>query len=174
MTINELLDKYNILSEKMNRLRNMFESGVSLIDSSEEQMLIESQEYPIYYNIGKKEKSLIDNVNSNYDEEIGKIFERPNSIEFVLNDNEIKNDGSAVLFDNVFKIDGFEFVGWHLRVGVFNKRYVLTEKGKFIDKEKYNSKRNGALKVFKVGDNIPVLPFDNLSNVVAEAVWKKI
>ena len=168
-----LLDKYTVLKEKMNRLRNILEDGISLVDLSDYDVLIQSQVYPMYYNIGKKMKSLTDNVNSNYSEDIGKLFLRPNSIEFVLNDNDVKNDGHSCFYDNVFKIDGFKFIGWRLRISIFGIKYVLTEKNKFINKDNYDLKKHGTLKVFNVGDKIPVIPFDGILNVVAEGVWEK-
>lgn len=168
-----LLDKYNILKDKMDRLRNVLNDGISLVDLSDYDMLIQSQIYPMYYNIGKKMKSLTDNVNSNYSEDIGMLFERPNSIELVLNDNDIKNDGNSCFYDNVFKIDGFKFIGWRLRISIFGLKYVLSDKNKFINKDKYDMKKHGTLKVFNVGDKIPVIPFDGILNVVAEGVWEK-
>ena len=170
---NRISLRYEILNERLKRLFLNVNNSIALFGLEDDRILLESQKYDIYYNIGKKEKSLIDNVRDDFNEDVGQIFVRPNSIELVLNDNEITNDGSAVFIDNVFKINGFNFIGWKLRINTYNNCYIVLNNGKFIEKNNYIFKKHGSVKVYKIGDNLPVIPFENVMNVVCEGVWEE-
>lgn len=133
-----------------------------------------NQEFPLFYNIGKKAKSLTDNLSSQYNENMGKLFIRPNSLEFLPVDSKIKNDGSAKLHDNIFKINGFRFKGWRLRVKVENRNFLMLENGTFIDRNEYRKEKHGSCKIFHSGEPMPVINLNCIKNCVAEAQWDSL
>lgn len=167
----ELLKKYNDLSVKLNNVYELLRQATGFIPVDELGADIKNQKFPIYYNIGRKTRSLENNVASNYRKEMGQIVIRPNSLELIPVNNIIRNDGSATVHDNVFRVQGYRFCGWRLRVAVGEARFLLLENGEYVSKTEYNAKTHGACRIFAPGEKFPIQNLYGVANCVAEAVW---
>lgn len=179
-TIQQDKKNYDALLQKYNALEQKYISTYSKMIKIAEEMSIESflsekmeQKFPIFYNIGKAARSLTDNVAATYREDMGQIIVHARSIELVPKVSSIQNNGTAKFHENVFKIDGFQFNGWRVRVGIGDRRYLLLENDTFIARDEYKSNIHGSYKVYKPGEIIPILPLSNICNCVFEGDWEK-
>lgn len=75
--------------------------------------------------------------------------------------------------DNSFARRGYAPKGWKLRVRIDREWFWYLEDGSLALKETYKKDENPAVKCFKEGEDIPILPVNHISLMVAEAVWKK-
>ena len=121
--VNELLEKRRAVSERflLNALDVAKQQPHPVKDCSIDKM---NQQYVMLYNIGKQIKSR-DSILPEYLPLSDRFIERTNSIEFKK--GKIKNDTSNVFDSCCFKIDGFEFAGYRLRVNFDYQNYYLLE-----------------------------------------------
>lgn len=131
-----------------------------------------SQMFSMFYNIGKKQKSIQDNVLPEFQEKRDALFVRTNSIEFLQ--GKVTNDGSYRLHENVFQVEGFRFVGWRIRVHVDYHKFYLLDDGTFQEVESYRKHPRKAAKVCAPGANIPIIPLNRIQTCIAEAVWAPV
>ena len=87
---------------------------------------------------------------------------------------KIENSGLNIFHENVFKIDGLQFVGYRVRVHVDYHRFYLLEDGSFQESASYHEKPKAKCKIFKEGDTIPVFPINRITACIAECVWKAL
>lgn len=175
----ETIDNWEIVKEKLETRRKESEYFIlNAITIAKQQphpvkdylTAKKAQHFPIYYNIGKKKKSLQENVRAEYQSQRETLFIRKNSIEFLQ--GKIENNGSSLFHENVFQIENQEFVGWRIRVHADYHRFYLLEDDSFQERESYLKKPRKPCKIFRVGESIPVFPINRIQVCVAEAVWK--
>ena len=128
-----------------------------------------SQQFSLFYNIGRAQKSLEKNILDEYKNEKDKLFVRANSVEYLH--GKITNDGICCFRKSMFKVDGFRFDGWRLRMHLDYHRFYMLEDGSFQEVDAYKEKANMPAAVFEPGDPIPVLPCNRIQLIVAEGVW---
>lgn len=128
-----------------------------------------TQRFPMYYNIGKKKKSLQEYVIPEYQSKNDQLFIRKNSIEFFQ--GKIVNDGLTCFHENVFQIEKSRFAGWRLRIHVDYHRFYLLEDGSFQESTSYWKTPRKPCKIFQPGDFIPSFPLNRIQVCVAEATW---
>lgn len=127
------------------------------------------QSYKMFYNIGRKHKSVQDNILPAYQGKKDSIFVRKNSVEYLQ--GKVTNDGSSTLHENVFRIPNLEFQGWRIRVHLDYHKFYLLEDGTFQEVTEHKENPRAKCMVLKAGEPIPVIPLNRIQLCVAEAVW---
>ena len=167
----------SISDSKSNYIRQVKELQKKLEELQEthrKALLLQSLKYKIFYNIGKICNTVDDHLNTNYSEEVGKILVRKKSIELLPAQNIIVNNGTYTFLDNIFRFEGLQFKGWRLRVMIDGNHFLMLENGTYIERNNYDLKKCGPLKIFKPHETLPVIQLDRVNVIVFEAVWDKM
>ena len=127
------------------------------------------QSYKMFYNIGRKHKSVQDNILPAYQGKKDSIFVRKNSVEYLQ--GKVTNDGSSTLHENVFRIPNLVFQGWRIRVHLDYHKFYLLEDGTFQEITEHKEQPRAKCMVLQAGEPIPVIPLNRIQLCVAEAVW---
>lgn len=179
--IPDVIDSWDVVREKLDKRRKESEYFImnALTVAQQQPHPVKdyleakkNQVFNMWYNIGKKKKSINDNVLPQYRAKTKSLFVRKNSVEYLQ--GKIKNDGSTALHANVFQVENMRFVGWRIRVHVDYHKFYLLEDGSFRAVDAYwaDQEPEVACRVFAPGEPIPVIDLNRIQSCVAEGVWE--
>lgn len=125
--------------------------------------------YNIYYNSGAYL-----NINADgYETYEGNLKKLSSGSWEYLSADIMTNDGNSRLRKNEFQRVGATFAGWRLRFKVDNRWFWYLKDGSFVLKSEYTKGHHPAIRKFKDCDTIPYIPVNQISLVVAEALWEE-
>ncbi len=124
--------------------------------------------YRVLYNSGSASGKII----STWDTEHGTVKHLSSGTqEYVPAETEKKiNDGTSCLDQNRFAWPHYHFVGWKLRIKIDNRWFWYLEDGTLTVKNDAVKQEN--LKIFNNGEVLPYIPVNQISLMIADAIWK--
>ena len=127
--------------------------------------------YRLLYNSGKKSSNYV----ADYDiAKGGKLTQLPSgSVEYCPAEPAY-NTGKDHLMKNKFSYDGYQFVGWKIRIKAKKHWYWYMEDGSLELKDDNYKKGNVPIKIFSDEESIPIIFSDEIEVAVAEAVWRSV
>lgn len=126
--------------------------------------------YPVSYNSRLKNMPFT----SCYNESEGKFkLLESGTFEYRVSGKLYTNNGTEHFLKNGFRLEGYQFKGWNIRIRIDNRWFWLLSDGTLKLKESYNAKTDKAIQCFSDESLIPYIPVNRISSMVAEALWKK-
>lgn len=127
--------------------------------------------YRLLYNSGKKSSNYV----ADYDiAKGGTLTQLPSgSVEYCPAELAY-NTGKDHLLKNKFSYDGYQFVGWKIRIKAKKHWYWYMEDGSLELKDDNYKKGNVPIKIFSDEESIPIIFSDEIEVAVAEAVWRSV
>lgn len=151
------------------KFRRIYETLNMRMDKVEKLREIESF-YRIFYHSGKTGEgiALLPGWDSKINGEVRKLDAKTLEIK---SRQDVKNDGSGLIPDNMYENENKEFIGWNLRFRMGSTWYWYLKKDAYCLKE--NGVKDKSKRLFRPGETIPCLPFFGVESVVLVAQWKR-
>ena len=145
--------------------------------------------YPVKY-FSKGDGITVDRQSAQTDYKIDDLAS--NKLEYFTENEFYQNNGHSVLDKNLFRLEGFRFTGWSIRIQIDNKWFwcmsdgslklasqlnsiktkgkdsMVTKVVKFLKRRRTANRKQ----VFADGANIPYIPVNRIRMMVAEANWQ--
>ena len=75
---------------------------------------------------------------------------------------------------DLFERKGYTLEGWYIRIRVKRERYRVHKDGSIVKRDQdHRPSMDREHTLFKAGENIPYVPVEMISAMIADAVWKK-
>lgn len=126
--------------------------------------------YSVYFNTGEEEGAFQSGYEVN---SLNYLVETKCGLEYQPQNYFLKNDGNSVPRQNQFVREGYQFIGWNIRVKIDTEYFWYLEIGGFACWKDYQRGKDAKLYLLTEGDPIPSFPLGHIKRVVLTAVWKK-
>lgn len=124
--------------------------------------------YPLRYHSGRaKQRVSFAGMNPNWH----KVQLKSGALECWPDMPNIRNNGEFAFEENLFDWEMGQKKGWALRLKIDTAWFWYLEDGSLAPVLGYSANRDGKIKTFLMGDNIPYIPVNHIEIAVAEAVW---
>ncbi|MCD8022019.1 MAG: polysaccharide pyruvyl transferase family protein, partial [Lachnospiraceae bacterium] len=125
--------------------------------------------YRIQYNSGK----VSNRFQTSWDETQGTLKKLASgSLEYIPDAIDKQNDGTSHLDKNQFVLSGYRFTGWRIRVQIDHHWFWICSDHTLIPRKEKDAVSTASLHIFKDEDTIPFLPVNQISYMIAEAIWE--
>ena len=88
--------------------------------------------------------------------------------------HNFKNNGETMVRMDLFERKGYTLEGWYIRIRVNREWYWVHKDGSIVKRDQdHRPSMDREHTLFKAGENIPYVPVEMISAMIADAVWKK-
>lgn len=124
--------------------------------------------YPLRYNSCLKNEEFT----WTYSEENGKLVKlSTGTLEYTPNEKSV-NNGLEHFAPLGFQLEKYKFIGWKVRIRIDNQWFWYLEDGTLALRSEHRKGIDTPVRKFRDGEQIPYIPVNHISSMIAEATWK--